>query len=526
MKNVIIGIWMVFLIGTACTGKKTVAPIAMEGLAERYQEPYRPRIHFSPEEHWMNDPNGMVYYEGEYHLFYQHNPDASVWGPMHWGHAVSKDLVHWEHLPIALYPDSLGYIYSGSAVVDWDNTSGFGTEDNPPLVAFFTYHDREAEEAGATGVESQAIAYSVDKGRTWTKYEGNPVIKNPMIRDFRDPKVIWDKASERWVAVVAAGQEIHFFTSPDCKNWTFASSFGQGYGSHEGTWECPDLFSLKVNGSDEEKWVLLVSVGSGGPFGGSATQYFVGDFDGKAFTTSQKKTLWSDLGFDNYASVTWSDAPDDRRIALGWMTNLMYSNSQPTEVWRGSMTFPRDLGLDKVMDMYILTSVPVKELDNLRGETVDLGKQTVDQSFSVSDRMGFDKAPVELKLFFDQTGNTRMSFAPRYGVRLSNEKGEYISIGYDNIEKFFYVDRTHATGKVFSDKFACMQAIPYIVNTPESEWTLLIDVASVEFFTAGGRVAISEVFYPSEPFDRIEVFTENGMIDVNGFVTELKSIWK
>lgn len=508
----------------ACTGnKKTVEPQTIA----QFQEKHRPQVHFTPAAHWMNDPNGMVYYEGEYHLFYQHYPEASVWGPMHWGHAISKDLVHWEHLPIALYPDSLGYIFSGSAVVDWKNSSGFGTEENPPLVAFFTYHNMEIEKAKGIDIESQGVAYSTDKGRTWTKYEQNPVVKNPGIRDFRDPKVIWHEASRQWIMALASGQEIHFYASPDCRNWSYLSDFGEGRGAHGGVWECPDLIPLKANGTDEEKWVLIVNINPGGPAGGSATQYFVGDFDGQHFTSNQKETLWMDHGRDNYAGVTWSDAPDGRRILIGWMNNWQYAGAKPCEVWSGAATFPRELGLDKIEDMYLLTSTPVKELDNLRGETVQLDKQKVDKLLTISDKFEFDKAPIELKLAFNQENNTQIGFASRYGVRLKNAKNEYITIGYDNMEKFFYVDRTNAVGEVFSEQFASVHAVPYIVNTPEVEWTLLIDVASVEFFTAGGRVAVTDVFYPSEPFDTIEAFTENGTIGLNGgSVSKLNSIWK
>lgn len=527
MKQITLWLFSAVALFTACTGNKTTTFSETAVPTPQFQEKYRPQIHFSPAEHWMNDPNGMVYYEGEYHLFYQHYPEASVWGPMHWGHAVSRDLVHWEHLPIALYPDSLGYIFSGSAVVDWNNTSGFGTSGNPPLIAFFTYHDPDKEQAKAVDVESQAIAYSTDKGRTWTKYTGNPVIQNPGICDFRDPKVFWHAPSGQWIAALASGQEIRLFASPDCKNWSYQSSFGQGYGSHDGVWECPDLFPLKVKDSDEERWVLTVNINPGGPFGGSATQYFVGDFDGKTFVTDQKKTLWVDYGRDNYAGVTWSDAPDNRRIFLGWMNNWQYAGAKPTGTWSGAATFPRELGLDKVEDLYLLTARPVKELDLLRGETVLLASQEIEKRLVISDKLPFEKAPVELKLTFNQAHNTQMSFASRYGVRLKNTKGEFVTIGYDNLEKFFYVDRTRATGEVFSDKFACTQAIPYIVNTPEIEWTFLIDVASVEFFTAGGRVVVTDVFYPSEPFDLLEVFTENGSIPLtSGSLTELNSIWK
>jgi beta-fructofuranosidase/levanase/fructan beta-fructosidase len=249
----------------------------------KYQEPYRPQFHFSPDSMWMNDPNGMVYYEGEYHLFYQYHPHSNVWGPMHWGHAVSEDLVHWEHLPIALYPDdSLGTIFSGSAVVDWNNTSGLGTQGDPPLVAIFTLHDAQGEADNRNDFQTQGIAYSHDKGRTWTHYEGNPVIPNPGIRDFRDPKVFWHEESEAWVMVLAARDQIMIYRSPNLIDWTLASTFGEHIGNHGGVWECPDLFELTAE-DGTSRWMMIVSIGSGGPNMGSATQYFLGDFDGKTF---------------------------------------------------------------------------------------------------------------------------------------------------------------------------------------------------------------------------------------------------
>lgn len=248
-----------------------------------YKEKHRPQFHFSPEGNWMNDPNGMVYYEGEYHLFYQYYPEATVWGPMHWGHAVSNDLVRWEHLPIALYPDKLGWIFSGSAVVDKNNTSGFGTNGKGPLVAIFSHHSQPIEKTGSDKFQYQSIAYSNDKGRSWTMYEGNPVVPNPGIRDFRDPKVIWHDESQKWIMTVTALDHIKFYNSPDLKNWTYLSDFGKTVGSHDGVWECPDLFPL-VDDQGQKKWVLLQNMNPGNPNGGSGCQYFVGDFDGKKFT--------------------------------------------------------------------------------------------------------------------------------------------------------------------------------------------------------------------------------------------------
>ena len=247
-------------------------------------EQHRPQYHFTPPSKWMNDPNGMVFYDGEYHLFYQHYPEDIVWGPMHWGHAVSKDLVHWEHLPIALYPDSLGYIFSGSAVIDWNNSSGFGKDGQPPMIAIFTHHDPQGEKQGSSTFQVQSIAYSTDNGRYWNKYQGNPVVPNPGIRDFRDPKVIWDEERNQWVMVFAVWDHVSIYTSKDLKEWTYRSDFGKEWGSHGGVWECPDLFPMRIEGTHVIKWVLLLSINPGGPNGGSATQYFIGDFNGEAFT--------------------------------------------------------------------------------------------------------------------------------------------------------------------------------------------------------------------------------------------------
>ena len=246
-------------------------------------EAFRPQVHFSPNEKWMNDPNGMFFLDGEYHLFFQHNPHTSVWGPMHWGHAVSKDLVHWEELPIALYPDELGTIFSGSAVVDWRNSSGLGTTENPPIVALYTYHNAEMEQQGKIDYQTQALAYSLDKGKTWSKYSGNPVINNPGIKDFRDPKVMWHEPSEKWVMVLAQKDHIGFYSSGNLIDSTLESTFGEDIGSHGGVWECPELLLMPVEGTNDSRYVLLVSISPGGPNGGSATQYFVGDFDGKKF---------------------------------------------------------------------------------------------------------------------------------------------------------------------------------------------------------------------------------------------------
>lgn len=309
---------------------------------------YRPNFHFTPQNNWMNDPNGMFYLDGEYHLFFQYYPEDNIWGPMHWGHAISNDLITWEELPIALYPDDLGYIFSGSAVVDINNTSGFGKDGKTPIIAMFTYHDAIAEKEGKIDYQTQGIAYSLDKGRTWTKYSGNPVLPNPGIKDFRDPKIYWDQDHNQWLMTLATYEKTFFYSSKDLKNWDLLSDFGEFLGNHDGVWECPDFFPISINGTDTKKWVLLQSINPGHINGGSGTQYFIGDFDGKTFKLDtifqnqleKKEAIWLDFGRDNYAGVTWSNIPkeDGRKLFIGWMSNWEYAQQVPTKKWRSAMT--------------------------------------------------------------------------------------------------------------------------------------------------------------------------------------------
>ena len=293
-----------------------------------YSERFRPQFHFSPKSNWMNDPNGLIFENDRYHLFYQFYPDSTVWGPMHWGHATSEDLTHWTHQPIALYPDSLGYIFSGSAVMDYKNSSGLGSENQPAIVAIYTYHNMEYERSGRNDYQTQGIAFSLDHGMTWEKYDGNPVIKNPGIKDFRDPKVFWHEPTQKWILILVAGDNARIYNSKNLIDWTFLSDFGHNEGAHGGVWECPDLFPLTTDQGDQ-KWVLIISINPGGPQGGSATQYFVGDFDGQKFTAAQKESKWLDFGRDNYARVTYNDAPEGKRILMGWMSNWDYAQVTP-----------------------------------------------------------------------------------------------------------------------------------------------------------------------------------------------------
>ena len=468
----------------------------------KYDEKFRPQYHFTPPSQWMNDPNGMVFYEGEYHLFYQHYPDSNVWGPMHWGHAVSEDMVHWEHLPIALYPDTLGYIFSGSAVIDWKNTSGLGTIDNPPMVAIYTYHDPVGAEAGRNDYQTQGIAFSLDKGRSWTKYEGNPVLANPGIIDFRDPKVSWDESNERWVMILAVLDHVNLYTSPDLISWTLQSEFGHTTGGHGGVWECPDLFPL-TDQNGEVKWVMLLSINPGGPQGGSATQYFVGDFNGSVFTPVDSVTRWIDYGADNYAGVTWADIPevDGRRLFLGWMSNWQYANVVPTYEWRSAMTVPRALSLNKTEGGYVLQSKPVSELEILMGEATVADNSTMD--------LPTESCLVEVTDIQGQS--LEITFSNDLGERL------VVKVAADRL----LVDRTKSGETAFSDAFAAIHEAP-LMGASVRDIQIYMDRSSVEVFVNYGEVVMTDLVFPTTPYTKVSVSSP----EVKLSMTPMASIWR
>jgi fructan beta-fructosidase len=507
-----LSILLLLCVALSCKQKQVQQPVSHSVVETYYTEPYRPQYHFSPEAHWMNDPNGLVYLDGEYHLFYQYYPDSTVWGPMHWGHAVSRDLLHWQHLPIALYPDSMGYIFSGSAVVDKKNTSGFGTAENPPMVAIFTYHDPVLEKQGSKIFQNEAIAYSLDKGRTWTKFAGNPVIKNPGIRDFRDPKMAWNESAGNWNLIMAVFDRVHIYSSADLKNWKFESEFGKDAGSHGGVWECPDIFPLKVEGSDKIKWVMLVSINPGGPNGGSATQYFTGDFDGHKFTPDDTQTRWLDWGRDNYAGVTFSDIPasDGRRLFLGWMSNWNYATAVPTGVWRSASTLPRELSVLSENNHYIVTTKPVSELGNLRSktDTASLRQVTVTGEKQIfEDRKSLMQSELLLGLNLDQKTDS-------VGLILGNDLNEKLIIGYSTAGKQFYIDRRNSGDNSFSKAFAGISTAPYVAgNTLKLH--LYIDAASTELFVDDGRLVMTTIVFPKEKFNKLILFSKGGEVVLN-----------
>jgi len=492
-----------------------------------YAEQYRPQFHFSPDSMWTNDPNGMVFYEGEYHLFYQHNPDSNIWGPMHWGHAISSDLVHWEHLPIALYPDSLGTIFSGSAVIDWNNSSGLGSSKNPPMVAIFTHHNQKLDKEGSLQFQYQSIAYSLDKGRSWTKYQRNPVLKNPGIRDFRDPKVGWYEEGQKWIMVFAAYDRILFYSSPDLIHWDKESEFLVEKAPGEGVWECPDFFPL--SNEEEEKWVLIVSIGSGGPNGGSGTKYYVGEFDGSKFSWDNPSgpTRWIDFGKDNYAGVTWSDIPasDGRRIFMGWMSNWQYANKVPSQRWRNAMTLPRELKLEQDEHGYLVSSVPVAELKKLRKERVKLepGTQKRHDVGPVIEG-GYPLFEIDLVFEYDSIESEDVEF----GIVLESTLHEQVVIGFNSHSKQVFISRMQNSGKIdFSGDFTGMHTAPYHISEDgEIRLHAFIDLSSIELFVDQGVLVMTELCFPESGFQTISTYRSHESVNLKeGNIYTLKSIW-
>lgn len=472
-----------------------VAPAAVIANTPADTPQYRPAFHFTPRANWMNDPNGMVFVDGEYHLFFQYYPDDTVWGPMHWGHAKSRDLLHWEELPIALRPDEKGWIFSGSIVVDTANTSGFGRDGIVPWVAIFTHHDGAGEKAGRQDIESQSLAYSLDGGTTWTKYAGNPVLPSPGTRDFRDPKVFWHAANERWVMSLATKDRITFFSSANLKEWRKESEFGATLGAHGGVWECPDLFPVQFEG--KTYWVLLVSLNPGGPNGGSATQYFVGDFDGRTFTPVNADAHWLDYGPDNYAGVTFGNL-NGRALFMGWLGNWNYAMKVPTHPWRSAMTLPRDLVLQRVGKELRLASRPAREVVGLGGESKPL-----------------PVAPGPLVEFAQQTGN-RFQFTLKlkqlagFRIALGSDAGDQLEIGYDAKQKEYFIDRRRAGESSFAPGFAGRFTAPRVGTAPTGDITLVVDATSVELFADGGLTAMTALSFPRAPYSELRLRAEAG----------------
>lgn len=513
----------VLFLFVGCNNEKKQSPVTDDIVTkdnvakneDRFRESYRPQYHFSPPEKWMNDPNGLLFYKDTYHLFYQYYPEDIVWGPMHWGHATSKDLIKWEHKPIALYPDKLGLIFSGSAVMDINNTSGLGTDKNPPMVAIFTYHLMEGEKAGRKDYQTQGIAYSLDEGETWTKYEGNPVIGNETnIKDFRDPKVMWHQATNKWVMSLVAGDHAKFYSSPNLKDWTLMSEFGKDKGAHGGVWECPDLFPLTIPDSDETKWVLFISTNPGGPNGGSGTQYFVGDFDGTSFTTDQKDIKWLDYGTDNYAGVTYNGLPDSNRTFIGWMSNWDYGKKTPTEVWRSAMTLPRKLTLIKKEGDYLLKNYPIKTINEYSYETTMQDTITHNASI-VSENFN------EMRLDFTIPGEL-----DDFQINFTNAKENSLKIGYKKENNTFFIDRSESGKVSFEPRFAeAIHTAPGVqTTTKDMTYSIFMDESSIELFVNNGEVVMTEQVFPDTPYTKMTFTSDSGVI-APLTTSKIKRIW-
>lgn len=464
-------------------------------------EKFRPSYHHTPAYGWMNDPNGMFYKDGVYHLYFQYNPYGSMWGNMHWGHSTSTDLVNWKNEGVAIAPDAIGTIFSGSCVVDHNNTSGFG---KGAVVAFYT----SAKQTPWGDCQTQSMAYSLDNGKTFIKYENNPILTSSE-KDFRDPKVFWYAPKEHWVMMLAVGQHMEIYSSKNLKDWTKESEFGEGYGCHGGVWECPDLVELPVEGTKDKKWVLICNINPGGPFGGSATQYFVGDFDGSTFINNYpEETKWMDYGKDHYATVTWNNAPDGRCIAIGWMSNWQYANNVPTLQYRSANTIARDLSLFKQDGSIFLKSEPCKEMVEARKDGRQIKAVNVAKAETISLSSQSGNGAYEVELSINPGKSKEVSFT------LSNGKGEKVLMTYDTVKKTLAMDRSKSGDVSFSKDFPAVTEMP-VGKSKELKLRLFVDKSSVEAFVDNGKFVMTNCVFPSTPYDMITFESDGNRYKVN-----------
>lgn len=471
------------------------------------KEKFRPVYHHTPAYGWMNDPNGMFYKDGVYHLYFQYNPYGSVWGNMHWGHSTSTDLMHWKFEGCAIVPDAWGAIFSGSCVVDHENTAGFGKE---AVVAFYT----SAKASPWGDVQSQSMAYSLDNGKTFVKYEGNPILTSSE-KDFRDPKVFWYAPGKHWVMMLAVGQHMEIYSSVNLKEWKKESEFGAMQGAHGGVWECPDLVEIPVEGTREKKWVLICNLNPGGPFGGSAAQYFVGSFDGKKFVNeSPTQTKWMDWGKDNYATVTWNNAPDGRCIALGWMSNWQYANNVPTRQYRSANTLARDLTLYREGQELYLKNTPSVEVKKARGKKVSIPSFRVSEKHEIVNLFEEKQGAYEVEILIQNAGASKIAFC------LLNDKGEKVSMYYDLNRKQFVMDRSESGTVDFSKDFPAVTVAPANVDK-ELTLRLFVDRSSIEAFGEDGKFVMTNLVFPSQPY--VKMCFE---ADKNGYAVKTLNVYK
>lgn len=488
-------------------------------------EKFRPVYHHTPLYGWMNDANGLVYKDGEYHLYFQYNPYGSKWGNMHWGHSVSKDLVHWEHLAPAIARDTLGHIFSGSSIVDQENVAGYGAGN---ILAFYT-------SASDKNGQIQCLAFSKDNGRTFTKYEKNPILcPADGLRDFRDPKVFRYEPEDKWVMIVSADKEMRFYDSKNLKDWNYMSSFGEGYGAQPCQFECPDMVELPVDGDlNRKKWALIVNVNPGCYFGGSATQYFTGNFDGTKFSCDSQPnvTKWLDWGKDHYATVCFSNT-GERTIAVPWMSNWQYCNIVPTKQFRSANALPRELSLYTQDGEIYLSAVPVPEIKTLRKEKKEIPAFTVANDYHIDSLLADNDGAYELAL------EITVGEAEIMGFNLFNDKGEKVDIYFNLPEKRLVMDRTKSGIVDFGKKSVSHEievhdrrkttSINYIDDFALATWApikkenkytldVFVDKCSVEIFLNGGKVAMTNLIFPSEPYNRMCFYSKGGSFQVDSF---------
>ncbi len=484
-----------------------------------YTEPYRPRFHFTPAINWTNDPNGLVFHEGEWHLFYQYNPFGNTWGHMSWGHAVSDDLFRWTHLPVAL-PETGGVMaFSGSAVSDTLNTSGFGRDGKAPIVAIYTSRTETDQ--------TQSLAYSVDRGRTWTQYEGNPVldVEDPA---FRDPKVFWHKPTRRWVmAVVLANQrKVSFHASPDLISWSHLSDFGPEGAHPVRNWECPDLFELPVEGEPgESRWILQVDSSRGHPWEGSGCQYFVGEFDGTRFVNDNptETALWLDWGRDFYAAQSYSGvkASDGRRIVVGWINNWMYARLVPTSPWRGAQSVPRELALQRFEEGLRVVQRPVREIETLREAHLALRDVDFREANEQIAAARFGGAALDLHAVIDP------GEASEVGFRVLQGEGEETLVGYTPSPSEVFVDRTRSGNVAFHRSFPGRHSARLQLADGRVELRILVDHSVVEVFAGGGRVAITDRVFPEPSSTGLAAYSEGGEARIDSLSAwTMNSAWE
>ena len=428
-------------------------------------EKHRPLYHHTPQYGWMNDPNGMFYKDGVWHLCYQYNPYGSQWENLSWGHSTSTDLINWKAEPTALEPDALGMMFSGCCVVDKNNTAGFGKD---AIVALYTT-------AGAR--QTQSLAFSTDGGKTFTKYADNPIITSN-VPDFRDPHVFWNEEAGFWNMILAAGQQMSIYSSKDLKEWKHESDFGAEYGNHGGVWECPDLMKMNVKGTNKDKWMLICNINPGGPSGGSATQYFIGQFDGHKFTCEDEpsETKWMDYGKDHYATITFDNAPEGRHVGIAWMSNWQYANQVPTKQYRSANSIVRDLGLFEYKGETYCSITPAKEMLAARGARVSQPTEACEIVVTVK-------------------GDAQ--------ITLRNAKGERVVMTYDDEEETFDMDRRRSGNISFSDAFPVATSSPTYGKVRQLR--IFVDRCSVEAFDGDGKMCMTNLVFPSTPYDKIIV---------------------